>query len=179
MAKINYKKKPKNPRLCELLMTEFLQDAATLVDDNGTPLYIHLTKSNGFYSFINDDEIRISYNYSELASPDPADIEFARNFHLRAPFSVGFSDLTLSLLHELGHFETESNLPTYYNRDECLAQIDRWETKDKRVIQLLYCSLPDEYLATQWAINWLADPENRKKAKKFEKKFFKAWRGEK
>ena len=35
-----------------------------------------------------------------------------------------------------------------------------------------YFTLPDETAATEWAINWLSDAENRKKAKAFEKKFF-------
>ena len=39
-------------------------------------------------------------------------------------------------------------------------------------INFEYFKLPDEKAATDWAIEWLSHPENRRKAKEFEKKFF-------
>ena len=35
-----------------------------------------------------------------------------------------------------------------------------------------YLHVPTEWVATQWAINWLADAENRKIAREFERKFW-------
>ena len=39
----------------------------------------------------------------------------------------------------------------------------------------IYFGLPDETAATEGAIKWLSIKENAKKAKKFEKEFFKCF----
>ena len=40
----------------------------------------------------------------------------------------------------------------------------------------MYFLLPDEVVATKWAIDWLENAENRKLAKAFEKEFFKYYK---
>ena len=97
---------------------------------------------------------------------------------MRCEVAKGFSDFTLSLLHELGHCETQDDLPEEDDREKACKMMEKYGKGDKRILNLMYFCLPDEYAATQWAIDWLSDEDNRKRAKKFEKDFFKAWRGE-
>lgn len=93
---------------------------------------------------------------------DESDKAFRRNFIERCPLAQGFSSVTLTLLHECGHWATRSvmNIIAY---DEEVA---------KAYTQEAYMDNPWETLATQWAICWLLCPENRKRAKKFEKEYF-------
>ena len=102
---------------------------------------------------------------------DEAGKYFRRDFINRCPLARGFADVTLSVLHEIGHRMTEDLIPENYNREHaeiiCFLDADSLEEANKN-----YFKLPDEAAATNWAIEWLSDPENRKIAKAFEKKFF-------
>ena len=96
---------------------------------------------------------------------------FRQDFINRCPLAKGFADVTLSVLHEIGHRMTEDLIPADYNREKaemlCGIFAESLEEANRN-----YFKLPDETLATNWAIKWLSNPENRKKAKAFEKKFF-------
>jgi hypothetical protein len=91
---------------------------------------------------------------------DELDKEFRKDFTTRCPLAKGFSDVTLTILHEFGH---------WFNRNVVdivvYSAMVRDETND-------YFANPYEVLATQWAICWLLCPDNRKTAKAFEKHFF-------
>lgn len=95
---------------------------------------------------------------------------FRKDFVKRCPMARGFSDVTLSLLHEIGHTMTKDALPKGYNREKECAKVD--EIKEKFAHTFAYFRMTDEVMATDWAIAWLADAENRKTAKQFEKKFW-------
>ena len=203
MARFDFTSKCAHPRICKRLMTEFLQDATTLtyvsefcrflgMGDDGMPILgdsefgeydrvVSLKKSpRGFRTNIHpmdESKIEIEYDFCEFTRYHEEHNEFIRNIRARAPFTAGFSSLTLALLHELGHNETEEEVPEYYDRQKALKNIEKYCGKNPRMVNMMYFSLPDEYMATQWAINWLTNTENRKKAKAFEKAFFKAWRG--
>lgn len=202
MARFDYSSKCAHPRICQRLMQDFLQDACTLTwenelveilgkDEKGWPIFgdhifeevfckISVKKGPCFRTYICENKqetLEIFYNYTTLNTKCLGHVEFNKNIHLRAFHTKGFSWLTLSLLHELGHQETEEKVPCYYNRAKAIEKIHKMYKKSCREAHQAYFALPDEYLATQWAIDWLAVPENRKKAKAFEKAFFKAWRG--
>lgn len=95
----------------------------------------------------------------DLTYRDDADKEFRNDFVARCPIAKGFSDVTLTILHEFGH---------WYNRNvmNIVVYADMVENDEN------YFSNPYEVLATQWAICWLLCPANRKIAKDFEKKYF-------
>lgn len=96
---------------------------------------------------------------------------FRRDFTKRCPLAKGFADVTISILHEIGHRMTEDLIPADFDRST--QEIDNlFEAEDEEDFHNLYFKMPDETLATNWAIEWLQNPENRKKAKAFEKKFF-------
>lgn len=184
MAKFNYNSKCAQPRKCSKLMKDFLTAASDLVEEvelNDDVLevkrFVSLTKGRyGFRAYLGAHEVKIEYDFSKMS--EIGSREFRRNIVMRDESMKGFSNVTLSLLHELGHFATEDAVPVGYNRFQAQAQYKKWGGEDYRLLNLMYFSLPDEWLATQWAIDWLSDEENRKRAKRFEREFFKAWRGE-
>jgi hypothetical protein len=92
---------------------------------------------------------------------DDQDKMFRTDFVNRCSVAKGFSDVTLTILHEFGHWFNRQvmNIVVY---DGLVAD----ETEEE------YLSNPYEMLATQWAICWLLCPANRKIAKAFEKDFF-------
>lgn len=186
MSRFNYNSVCFDPKLCKRIMTRFVSEASDMtaeveIDDLIVEVKkpVKLYKSrNGFCAYVECPVITIDYDFKELAKGDVGCKEFRHNVIMRDPSMNGFSNLTLSLLHELGHFETESKVPCGYNRDKAEKLIDERGKGDYTKINLMYFNLPDEWLATQWAIEWLSNTENRKKAKQFEREFFKAWRGE-
>jgi hypothetical protein len=100
----------------------------------------------------------------DLMKNDEGDKLFRIDFIQRCPLARGFANVTLSILHEIGHhFNRESYLMT--DSDQYDASVGYW-----------HFMLPCEMDATDWAIEWLQDPTNRKVAKAFEREFFKAVR---
>ena len=96
---------------------------------------------------------------------------FRKDFEKRCRIGKGFSDVTISILHEIGHTITQKYLPEDYSRFMALKRVyQKGITETEKNIR--YFSMLDETLATNWAIDWLQNPENRKIAKTFEKKFF-------
>lgn len=83
---------------------------------------------------------------------------FRADFVKRCPMAQGFANVTLSILHELGH---------HFNREAVICA-------DKLVGDNMkeHLKLPHEVIATDWAINWLQNKENRRTIKKFEKIYF-------
>lgn len=184
--KFDYTSKCAHPKICKRLMTEFLSDASDLtdeveVDERAFERKRPVTLEKGycgFRAYVYGPDVRIEYDFKSMANNDEGQREFRRNITMRDASLRGFSDVTLSLLHELGHFETEDDVPFGYDRFKAQKQYRKWCGDDIVKINMMYFSLPDEWLATQWAIDWLSDEENRKRAKQFERDFFKAWRGE-
>lgn len=90
---------------------------------------------------------------------DEQDKAFRKDFTARCPLAKGFSDVTLTILHEFGH---------WYNRNVMnIVVYDAMVQSEDN-----YFANPYEVLATQWAICWLLCPTNRKIAKSFEKAYF-------
>lgn len=96
------------------------------------------------------------------SSLDDADKAFRKDFIQRCPIAQGFSYITLTLLHECGHWATRSVMDIVeYNKQE-----------KKTSNQIEYMQMPWERLATEWAICWLNIPANRQMAKRFERNYF-------
>lgn len=94
--------------------------------------------------------------------PDTCDKAFRKNFTDRCPMAKGFSSITITLLHECGHWATRS-----------IMDIVEYEKMHSQVCsQEEYMQIPWEHLATEWAICWLYSPINRKVAKEFERFYF-------
>lgn len=148
--------------------TSFYKRKCKIINLTGTD------KSCCAYSYdLDEDErqyFRIGVNLDEFCVKSKGHLQFTSNFISRCPSARGFAGITLSLLHELGHFETHFIEFEGYNRLIELALLR--EQYPKEIINFAYFELPDEQAATDWAIKWLNNKENRKKAKSFEKAFF-------
>lgn len=136
---------------------------------------VKLVKDNEFkaiMSTIEEETIEIHYD-KNFDFSDFGIKCFRKNLINRFPSGQGFASVTLALLHELGHFETEHAFDEKYNEEK---EDRMWEifieSETHEEAQEMYFALPDEMMATNWAINWLSDSKNRKIAKAFEKKFF-------
>lgn len=97
-----------------------------------------------------------------ILPPDPdqndeGDKAFRKDFVARCPMARGFANVTLSILHEIGH---------HFNREAYIfSDIDEDDYDS-------HFAIPYEIVATDWAIAWLQDPTHRKSAKAFERKYF-------
>ena len=103
----------------------------------------------------------IQYNLECLEDEDFKYV--MRDFRSRSPESKGFANITLVLLHECGHIMT-------WKHQGLHKRPELYDDQEE------YISQPDEVWATNWAIKWLEDEENREYAKWFEREFFKARR---
>ena len=103
---------------------------------------------------------------------------FTSDFRRRCSIGKGFTGITLSLLHEMGHFATEEKCKKDnpdYCRGMAIFEAQCKAKTNKELNEKYYFRLPDETYATEWAIEWLKDAEHRKIAKAFERKFFECF----
>lgn len=108
------------------------------------------------------DECRLMVPDNFKSTADIADGLFRKDFVARYNPGRGFSNTTLTILHEVGHYKTRTEIDWF--KDEKLR---------KRVHgQKEYMMLESERRATDWAIQWLYSAEHRRLAKQFEKEFF-------
>lgn len=170
------------PRRAYNLMKAFLNTASDMYyptpewDYEKTEILLH--KSDCFAAdtsdFIGDDaEQVVFYNFDELF--DETAIFFRDFWCERAPMLKEFEDITISLLHELGHLETNDEIRKDFPmwlRELAELGLDSKYDSDKEK-NYAYFTLPDEKAATEWAIDWLAN--NAAIAKEFEKEFLKCW----
>jgi hypothetical protein len=93
---------------------------------------------------------------------------------------VPINEFMFSLFHELGHNATYDNLmesDAVYNfcqteKDRIENELQFVETKeDARKLEYQYFNLPDEIIATQWAVDYMK--KNKKKIKKMWKRIEK------
>lgn len=109
-----------------------------------------------------DDKPRLHLPTDLDYKKDTRDYIFRKDFVERCPAARGFSNMTIALLHECGHWATRSVMDSLeYNK-----------VVAKTFTQEMYVKIPWEHLATEWAICWLASPLNRKIAKFFEQEYF-------
>ncbi len=163
------KRKLIHPRKVVWVMQDFVNEVSPLTYNN-EPRVCEMIKFRGFCAFDVEfpygKKFVIGYNVKELWGTGIA--QFSNNFFSRYPAARGFATVTLVLLHELGHFASQQKIENY-DRQKELDKIHKLPIMEQNPA---YFKLPDEKNATDWAIEWLSYPENRKIAKAFEKKFF-------
>lgn len=173
-----------HPRRAFNLMKQFLNTASDLEytcedDDCIYPIEIHLSKGEDFCAQgidsldeAEDGILDIGYNFNELW--DESAKIFRAYWTAKSPILKGFSDITISLLHELGHLETTEEIRPNFSIKKRMEVLEELQDRYPNYTELNYAyfDMPDEKSATEWSINWLSNAENRKCAKAFEKKFF-------
>ena len=139
------------------------------------PARVKLVQRKDGFAVCPDEEIEgefyLFYNLEELYSTGHR--QFSQDFFARCPMGRGFASITITILHELGHLKAQQKFDNY-NRASALRELK--ENFPRETINFEYFKLPDEKAATDWAIEWLSYPENRKTAKAFEKKFFECFK---
>ena len=96
----------------------------------------------------------------DLLQNDEMDKMFRQDFVARCPLAQGFANVTISILHEIGHYMFPCE---YLTTDP--AEYDKATGWD-------HFKLECEVVATNWAIEWLQDKNHRKVAKEFERDFY-------
>ena len=86
---------------------------------------------------------------------------FRTDFIARYAPACELSDITITIIHEIGHYFTRNE----YDHDE------DYELRRRANGMADYLCLPCEQLATDWAIAWLHDLEHWAIAKQFEADF--------
>jgi hypothetical protein len=98
----------------------------------------------------------------DLDKKDSGDYTFRKDFTQRYSVAKGFASHTLTILHECGHWKTQEQIDIFTygkRRARCKTSKDYYLMKEERI-------------ATDWAIQWLYEPEHRKLAKEFERRYF-------
>ena len=72
--------------------------------------------------------------------------------------------MTCSLLHEIGHLETEELMVMIHN----YAMSMKTQTRVRKNLLKRYCELYNEQIATQWAIFYILD--NKEQVKEWDKR---------
>lgn len=109
----------------------------------------------------------INIDFAEINEED--DFGFLRNLKEvhKCDFAYDYSLVLWTILHEIGHYETEWEL--LESDDE--AELRFWlsltpkEKANDIIIQDKYYGLTAEWIATEWAIEWITD--HKKIAKQF------------
>lgn len=138
---------------------------------SGKMFTIRSSRDDSMNYFVGDNEIIVPRWRTANYKNDIGGKLFRKDFEKRCPLARGFSDVTISILHEIGHRMTDKEIPRDFRRWEALKEIEK-QAKTTEEKCFLYFSITDEILATNWAINWLSNAENRKTAKAFEKRFW-------
>lgn len=101
---------------------------------------------NEEYVAIESDTFEVNFNDYEInyAVENEAD-DFYNNFVERFPLASNFAPFTLSLLHEVGHLETEDEI------------IDDTEERNEITNTADYFNLWNEAIATDWAGFFIED----------------------
>lgn len=105
-----------------------------------------------FCAVLNENTIEWSLIYAEKAGQS-----FYENFVSRYPVAKELSFFTVSILHEIGHFETEWEM------------IDDTEIRNRELTNEQYYDLFNERIATDWAGEWIEN--NYSAARCIDKKF--------
>lgn len=164
-----------HPIKANKVIAEFVNTVASIPNHY---FVIKSEKSAGMNFFVEtiDEEVEEvaiivpSWKYADYKN-DVGGKKFRKDFESRCSSARGFADVTISILHEIGHRMSEDKLPTNYSRGKIYFDTVAQATTQDEMFKL-YFAMPDEKLATDWAIEWLQDANNRKLAKAFEKKFW-------
>lgn len=110
---------------------------------------------------MSQNELRMVIPTNLVYEPDDDDRAFRADFINRYAPAYELTDITITILHEIGHYFTRFD----YDCDE--DEVLRHKAHDMSE----YLRIPCERLATDWAIAWLHDLEHWAIAKQFEADF--------
>lgn len=159
-------------RAVSKVMKDFLVAVDKSCGGDGSLVSLHQDSQFAAVMYDESPELHeITYNLSQLLESG-ADYNtglgvVAANMGKRAPYMKGFSQVVRVLLHEFGHHMTYHTIIALYGEDEMTRLYHEAKGSNEK-----YLHVPTEWVATQWAIKWLADADHRKIAREFEHKFW-------
>lgn len=124
------------------------------------------------YSFCYADD-SITYKITEGAIDDIWFSEFVKE-----RFNLEAESFILSILHEVGHYKTNDEIQgEIFNfctreKNRISAEIKDADEKLSKKLEWEYFNLPDEIMATQWAVNYIQT--HKKKVQNMREKIRKA-----
>ena len=155
-------------------LNKVLKDFLIAVDKSvgGDGKEVYLSQDRFFASIQNGAEIKAFLYNIEYLLADGNDYKnglgyICANMGKRASYAKGFAQITRILLHEYGHQMTYDQIIDLYGEETMDSLYQQAGSNNAR-----YLCVPAEFVATQWAIKWLADADNRKIAREFEHKFW-------
>ena len=107
------------------------------------------------------NELRMTIPTNLTYEPDETDILFRNDFIKRYAPAKELLDVTITILHEIGHYFTRFD---YDLTEDYILRLHAANMSE-------YLRIPCERLATDWAIAWLHDLEHLAIAKQFEADF--------
>lgn len=137
-------------------VTALIQDFVSSFDEEYT-----VEMGEEFAANLNEDIVYYSIIYAENGGR-----AFYENFVKRFPKCDGMSLMMLSILHEIGHLETEWDMVD----DTAVRARIRGEKDNER-----YFNLHNEFIATEWAGNWATS--HMEEAKAWDKKIMNTYMG--
>ena len=125
------------------------------------------------YSYLFDKKM-VTYKLTEGTVEDKWFTEFIESrfgYEVRYPFII-------SLLHEVGHHKANDNIVgdiyefCMAEKERISAEMINADDEEQKALEWEYFNLPDEIMATQWAVDYVR--KHPKKVKKMWKKSQKA-----
>lgn len=117
-------------------------------------LSVTFIKGVGYYFETNTNTINVDFTETD-------DCGFLRHLHEvhNCKFAYAYPLVLWSILHEIGHYETENEVEETESDEELRfwLSLTGEELAHNTVIQDRYFNLPSEWEATEWAIGWLTD----------------------
>ena len=117
------------------------------------------------YSYLYDEEM-VTFKLTENTLEDKWFVEFIKerfDYDVRYPFII-------SLLHEVGHHKANEEIAgdiydfCTMEKERISAEMETADEKRSKQLEWQYFNLPDEIMATQWAVNFAkAHPKKVKK----------------
>ena len=107
------------------------------------------------------NELRMTIPTNLTYESDETDILFRNDFIKRYAPAKELLDITITILHEIGHYFTRFD---YDLTEDYILRLHAANMSE-------YLRIPCERLATDWAIAWLHNPEHWAIAKQFEADF--------
>ena len=116
---------------------------------------VHIKKGDEEYGTEFEWDTNTIYYTKENSLLDLGFMRHLREFHFFETPETYSTELW-TILHELGHYFNPDEEEDYDGKDEC-AFTSIEEAIKRPDLQNIYYNSPDEFAATEWAIEWIND----------------------
>lgn len=132
-------------------LEQYLTDFVKSIDEE---LSVTFDENDGYCYITLENRININLSQTD----DCGFLRHLKEFH-NCPYANKIHFTLWSVLHEIGHYETENEVEEYdedYETRIWLMLTDK-KYRHNTTIQNRYFNLPAEFMATEWAVEWVED----------------------